>query len=82
MKENGHYIPADALTMRAQNIIKERLDTMIPYTVMSSAIYEPLLALAKILVTGDTVELPDGTTLTVTWKPGQNNKGGRYGTRN
>ena len=78
-RESAHYVPADSLTMRAQTIIRDRLDIIIPYDTITSAIYDPLRALEKILELGDTLEFPNGTTVTVTWKPGTNNGGKRYG---
>jgi len=74
MAESVHYIPADSLTMRAQEIIKQELDVIIPYRTMAKAIYDPLLVLARILNVGDTFELPNGTTVMVTFKPGQNRR--------
>jgi hypothetical protein len=69
MTESTVFVPADALTMRAQTIINERRGVMVPYDTISAAIYEPLRALCAELTVGDYVELPTGLTLQVTFKP-------------
>jgi len=66
--DNRNFIPADVLTMRAQRILHDH-GFDIPYIPITDAIYLPLRALAAELIVGDTIELPDGTTLKVVWKP-------------
>jgi hypothetical protein len=63
------FVPADALTMRAQTIIAEKTGITLKYSDISAAIYEPLRALCAELAVGDCVELPTGLTLRVEYKP-------------
>ena len=74
MAESKHYTPMDSLTVRAQEIIKQELDIMIPWHTIAKAIYDPMDLFSRILEVGDTFEFPNGTTVTVTFKPGQNRK--------
>ena len=64
-----HYIPAEALTIRIQDRLDELTGTRPGWDDASDAVYSALVDLARTLTAGDSIELPDGTTLQCTWKP-------------
>ena len=64
--ENRNFIPADTLLALLQ---KKLQPYNIPYNAMVDALYTALQELANHLIIGDTVELPDGTTLQAIWRP-------------
>jgi len=64
-----HYIPAEALTIRIQDRLAELTGTRPGWDDASDAVYGALVDLASTLTMGDSIELPDGTTLQCTWKP-------------
>lgn len=69
---NTHWTPAEALTYKAQEIIKARSGYTIPWDIIADAIYKPLTELAHTVSVGDTIELPNGATLKVEYKPDGN----------
>ena len=67
-REPIHYSPFDALVMRAQKSLKDN-GYLVSYYILADAIYDPWNDLSIQLQIGDSLELPNGTTLTCTWKP-------------
>ena len=68
-KDHSHYSPAEAMCFRAQDIIKQEMDIVIPWRVISKAIFGPLTDFARMAEQGDTVELPPGAVLIMAFKP-------------
>ncbi len=64
-----HYAPAEALTIRVQVRLANLTGTRPGWADASNAVYGALTDLACTLMVGDSIELPDGTTLQCTWKP-------------
>ena len=69
--ESIHWTPTEAIVYRVQGKIKEETGTTLPWHVLADAIYGSMNALADTMSVGDTMELPNGTTLLVEWKPGE-----------
>jgi hypothetical protein len=70
-QEAINWTPFQALTFKAQEILKKAGYT-VSWQDMAEAIYSPFTELAKAVSVGDTIELPNGCSLLVEWKPGKN----------
>lgn len=64
MNDMTHYSPASVIVARLQQ------DLGLDYGPVSISVYGTLLDLGMILKIGDSIETPDGTMLTCTFKPG------------
>lgn len=67
-RERVHYRILEAMSLRVQGMM-QRSGFTPSYAQAECAVSDSLLALARTVRCGDTVELPDGTTLTCTFKP-------------